>query len=266
MKTTLPFLLAICLLASGLTHAASTSQISATVTFTLTDIQVGGVSAVEFVDYEDDGPVEAFGTFNEQFMFGGTGFTSGSGFSSQNGFSIDPMSGGDPVAIGDTLALTVDASATANTGFVNRNQIESIGFGFLNFTDDGFGNPETLTFLFDYTVSYTTSLSNDVAGDQAFVRLDTILRVFDDTETTIDLFPQGSMDELFELSFAAGTVTPGDMLSGSVALDVNGSSGFFEFEVTGRTPTNINVIPVPAAAWLFGSALGSLGWVRKKGQ
>ena len=27
----------------------------------------------------------------------------------------------------------------------------------------------------------------------------------------------------------------------------------------------INVVPVPAAVWLFGSALGMMGWLRRKG-
>jgi hypothetical protein len=27
---------------------------------------------------------------------------------------------------------------------------------------------------------------------------------------------------------------------------------------------NVGVIPIPAAAWLFGSALGLLGWIRRK--
>ncbi len=29
-------------------------------------------------------------------------------------------------------------------------------------------------------------------------------------------------------------------------------------------PGNVGVIPVPAAVWLFGSALGLLGWIRRK--
>jgi len=33
----------------------------------------------------------------------------------------------------------------------------------------------------------------------------------------------------------------------------------------GVIPTNlVGVVPVPAAAWLFGSALGLLGWMRRK--
>jgi hypothetical protein len=27
---------------------------------------------------------------------------------------------------------------------------------------------------------------------------------------------------------------------------------------------SVNVIPVPAAVWLFGSALGMLGWMRRR--
>jgi len=260
-------LLAISLVASGGAHAASISQISSTITFTLTDIQVGGSSATEFADYEGDLQVDASSGFSEDFFFGGTGSTSGSSSTSQNGGLIDPNIGGGFMQVGDTLALTLNSQATANTGFVNRNQSEFASFGYVNFTDDGFGNSDTLSFLFDYSVSYTTLLTNDVAGDQAFVNFFTTVTLFDDDfgETTIELFPQNSMNAIDELSLAAGTVTPGDVRSGSFVLDLAGFGGFIDIHAMATTPTLVNAVPVPAAVWLFGSALGLLGWVRRRG-
>lgn len=266
MKTQLPFFVAISLAVTGIAQAASTSAISPTISFTLTDILVGGVSATDSMDYEADGLVQSYSDFSEQFLFGGTGSTAGSSSSSLNGTTIDPYFGDGPLAVGDTLTLTLNSQATANTGFVNRNQIESVDFSYLNNTDDGTGNPDTLSFMFDYSVSYTTSLTNDVAGDQAFVTFRTTVELSDDFgTTTIDLFPQSTPDELFELSFAAGTVTPGDTRSGSFVLDLSDYSGSFLFEATAGTPTNINAVPLPAAVWVFSSGLlGLVSIARRK--
>lgn len=265
-KSGLLFFLLTSLAAANGAQATSMSQITATITFTLTDIQVGGMSATEFFDYEPDGLVEADSFFNEQFLFGGTGSTTGSSSSSLNGSTIDPNFGDGPLQVGDMFSLTLNSQATANTGFVNRNQFESVYFDFLNWTDDGFGDPLTLSFLFDYAVTYTTSLSNDIAGDQAFVFFRTTVELSDNSgTTTIDLFPQSTVDELFELSFAAGTVTPGGMRSGSFSFDLSDSSGSFAFEAQAGTPTNINAVPLPAAVWLFGSGLvGLISITRRK--
>lgn len=253
------------LLLAANAQAVSTSAISPTISFTLTDVQLGGVSATELTDYEADGPVFSGSSFNEQFLFGGTGSTSGSSSSSFNGTPIDPNNGAGPLAVGDTFTLTLGAQATANTGFVNRDQNEAVDFSFLNYTDDGNGNPQTLTFLFDYALSYTTSLSNSVAGDQALVEFLTTIEVDNDgVLTTLDLFPQSTMNAVLELHFGTGTVTPSGTRTGSFAVDMTGSTGSFLFDATASTPTNINAVPLPAAVWLFGSGLLGLAGICRK--
>lgn len=267
MKKYLLPLFVIGMVAAGGSRAASTSSISATIDFTLTDILVGGISATEFFDYEPDGGIDVSSAFNEDFLFGGTGSTTGGSSSSVNGTTVDPNVGADPLQIGDTLTMSLDSEATANSGYVNRDQIEFAGFSFYNYTDDGFGNADTLSFLFDYSVTYTTSLSNGVAGDQALVNLFSVITLEDGSGnvTTLDLFPQSSIDAISEVYFGAGTVTPGDTLGDTFTLDLVDSYGYFTFETTATTPTNINSVPLPAALWCFGSGLlGLIGVARRK--
>jgi hypothetical protein len=268
MKVSLHLLLVACLTAISAAQASSTASINATISFTLTDIQVGGMSAEADFDYENDGGTEASGSFEEVFIFGGTGTTSGSSSGSLNGTTIDPMLDGDPLAVGDTFALTSSSQSTSNTGAgVQRNQFSNISFGFLNFTDDGVGGNDTLSFLFDYSLSYTTSLTNDVAGDGAFAEFEMLITTFDDGLPTIEalnLFPQSTPSQIFEGNFGAGTTMPADGRSGSFELQLT-ESGFFDFTSKGIAVTNINTVPVPAAVWLFGSGLlGLVGAARRK--
>lgn len=65
--------------------------------------------------------------------------------------------------------------------------------------------------------------------------------------TTVQL-----LDDAFDLNWAF----EGDFYDGSAPL--NDSVTFGSIEVT------VTPIPVPAAVWLFGSALGLLGWMRRK--
>jgi len=268
MKTSLHFLLTVCLTAASAAQASSISIINPTITFTLTDILVDGTSADEFSDYEGDSQVDVGSDSTEFFSLGGVGTTSGGASFSQNGGTLDPGIGGGFLEVGDTLTISLNSEATANTGFVGRDQIGSASFGYLNYTEDGLGSTNTLSFLFDYTLSYTTSLTNDVAGDQAFVRFETTVALTDDDlggTTTIDLFPESTIDQISELSNAAGTFTPGGMESGSFSLDLAGSSGYFDINANARTSSLVNAVPVPAAAWLFSTGLLALvGLARRK--
>lgn len=248
--------LAVGLLAGGNVHAASTSSISATLNITLTDILLNGSTASDLFDYEADGGVEVYTDFSENFALGGAGTTSGSGSTSLNGGVVDPDFGGDPLQIGDTLTMALNSQATANTGFVSRDQREFAAFSFYNYTTDGGFGYQTLSFVFDYDVSYSTTLSNDVAGDQAGGTLNTLVTFDDDgNESMFDLFPDSTPDQISEFYFGTGTATPGDSRNGSFTLDLTGGYGYFTFETTAGTPTYISAVPLPAGVWLFVSGL-----------
>jgi hypothetical protein len=59
-----------------------------------------------------------------------------------------------------------------------------------------------------------------------------------------------------------------DLTSGQVSTIL--ASSLIQTDVGGKfvsiTPVLIVTIPVPAAVWLFGSALGLLGWLRRQSQ
>jgi hypothetical protein len=82
------------------------------------------------------------------------------------------------------------------------------------------------------------------------------------------LLVQGSENLLF--AFLAANAAPIVTAPGGI-FDPN-ALGNYQFALTvasGFTPLDsiameVHVVPVPAAVWLFGSALGLMGWVRRK--
>ena len=63
--------------------------------------------------------------------------------------------------------------------------------------------------------------------------------------------------------FSDGSIIPDNLPSSDTRLIVGGRFDEFGNE-TGLVIATISTVPVPAAVWLFGSALGLLGWMRRK--
>ncbi len=72
-------------------------------------------------------------------------------------------------------------------------------------------------------------------------------------------FLSGSVSWLFSWT-APGVLGSYDLFGQGVNADGSGTGGDF----TGMTTFTVQVVPIPAAAVLFGSALGVLGWVRRR--
>jgi hypothetical protein len=70
-----------------------------------------------------------------------------------------------------------------------------------------------------------------------------------------------------ELNFQSSLTNTGGTISlvssYEVAYDPNGG-GYLERGVNSGVITSIPAVPIPAAVWLFGSALAGLGWIRRK--
>ena len=76
-------------------------------------------------------------------------------------------------------------------------------------------------------------------------------------EVTIFASPQGSP------AIGSTTISDGqetDLLNGLWYINIHTSPNFGGGEIRGQ----VNVIPIPAAAYLLASALGLLGWIRRK--
>lgn len=97
----------------------------------------------------------------------------------------------------------------------------------------------------------------------------------------IGFFLDSNLDPIETAAFAGQTTGVGGDLSPPIAfaaLEEDGvfSGLLFSFGGTAQASVDIDwvwgsdaprvgVIPIPAAVWLFGSALGLLGWVRRRG-
>jgi hypothetical protein len=60
------------------------------------------------------------------------------------------------------------------------------------------------------------------------------------------------------------TIDMGDDTYSSCAFDSGCTPGSNSSDVFAQWRVSISIIPVPASVWLLGSALGLLGWMRRK--
>ena len=108
---------------------------------------------------------------------------------------------------------------------------EEIGIDFPVFSFPGLSN-ENFSLILQGATGLVTA--NDLASAAALLGMPGILEMFGTTEASFQ------STSLFEEPFSDGLVFQLEFIDSSA------------------------VVPVPAAAWLFGSALGLLGWVRRR--
>jgi hypothetical protein len=195
------------------------------------------------------------------------GFAPGSAFSATTtGDSAIASKAGFSFPVVDNFALEgffKINDLTGDTLFYNGDTSNN-GFGFLH--NRGNGNPagvKTYQGLFGGTAFLNTGVETNV-GDMIYLAM-----VRDAGATTIYVQDLNGSNPLLDFSFGSTPDFPGGPVeffsirsTGISADDVR----LFTFDPGGFETSDLLVsqVPVPAAVWLFGSALGLLGWMRRK--
>jgi len=76
----------------------------------------------------------------------------------------------------------------------------------------------------------------------------------------------GTISQAFSANVAIDTVLFDDAWTNLTSIDIEFSvSSFYPaFVVPGVDNITLQAVPIPAAVWLFGSALAGLGWLRRR--
>jgi hypothetical protein len=122
----------------------------------------------------------------------------------------------------------------------------------------------SLGFTPDYIYSGSMSLTNTDDEIGLFRPDDTLINKVAYSDG--DFFGAGISHELSQLSLTTPTLLFGPQLGSdyiaavaSLSLGNFGSPGF-----AGGTSIELTTVPIPAAVWMFGSALSILGWIRRR--
>jgi hypothetical protein len=231
---------AVLLAAATPANAASTFFSAATGTVSLVSITASeGLAGLEFTAFDDSDA---------------SGLTEGVTVDSGDAFvGLFP----DPLGLGVGFDLSVEAFADGTAGddlvpaggLVDRS---SFATAFANIVNGTAGDVE-LVFQFDYTVdtgvSDTGALLNDAFGDASFVfNVNGAPEVFTAVFSDLALGPPSdTFSDSFLRTFILGA---GESLDFDVTANASGFAG--------------TVVPVPAAVWLFGSALAGLAGLRRR--
>jgi len=223
---------------------------SAAVAAVLSAISIGANAA----------PVTLFGddvsfSFDDASLYGEAIVVGNSIFFQPTDFGAESLNGQGAVSVTDTLNITVEVTTS--------------GYTMTEFTMAEFGDYELSAGATSVTASGRLQLTSQTEtcppinfpcfDSEAFnvSGLDTVGAATDwSGGTTIDLGDTAG--------WGSDTLVTAQMQNNLSATTLaNGERAFIQ-KKAGGIGLEVSVVPVPAAVWLFGSALGMLGWMRRR--
>lgn len=163
----------------------------------------------------------------------------------------------EPVDLSDPLSVFVYVN-----GLGNESAPSLSGYDINILFDDSILQPQGIEFGLP---GFGSELDLDGSGNNprnAEFDMPGVINVFElslDSEEALNQFQPG---EFYVLVARFAAITLGETEISIEILDLADAGGG---SLTADTvSTTVNVVPVPAAAWLFGSALGLLGWMKRR--
>jgi hypothetical protein len=224
---------------AGFTHAAnasSTYDASAGIVVTLTDV----------TDLDNNSVSSGWSVMLEGFLEPSTSMSS-SGDGIANASATSNVAYGSFVflSIGDSSIQTALSDGTASNGTAASDATSGVYF-----QNIGNFSGQTLKFNFDYDITATAMASGDNALASA----------------TVSLFGFGvDISAIANANSILGPTSDDQSTSGSFFFELT-DGGFAQMNASlNSSGSAASVVPVPAAAWLFGSGLlGLLGIARRR--